>query len=175
MNRSKYDGAGLNALECRIERGSVYEFTGTLSIANSGGVGEWFIKTGSKTLVIEERRITTEGDELTYEAFGGPVLSSDGTAKTVGARNSSLPNTSEVQVFESPTVTSPGTVTTSVYMPGASGQGNSTVGNFDLDGLVRIVPPYTEFLLRITNDGTANPAKTQIYLTWAELNDPTPE
>ena len=175
MKRSIFDGAILTSIEWRIERGQIYEFTDTLDIANAGGTGQWLMRTGSKIMTLEERRITTNGDEMTYEAFGLPTVTSDGTALSVGARNAIIPADSTVKFFRSPTVSADGTPAAPVYMPGASGQGNSTLGQFDHDGLVRILPANTDFLLRITNDGAKNPAKTQIYLVWAELTDPTPE
>lgn len=38
-------------------------------------------------------------------------------------------------------------------------------------GKVRILIPNTTYLLKVTNDGSANPASCEIYLLWAELPD----
>ena len=165
MNKSYFDGASLTDVERRIEDGTIFEGGSILDIANAGGVGKWMFRTGAKAMILKSREITSNGDELTYEGFGFPTLTNDGTPITVTRRNAL--NRTE------PTVTDNGTPAPPVYMPGASGSGNSTVGQFNQDGLVRILPAHTDFLMQVTNNGSANPATTQLYLLWAELSDPS--
>lgn len=174
MSKSKFDGAEINATEKRIEDGSVFETSDLLSVANLGASGLALFRTGNKHIIIESRQITTNGDEITYQAFKGPTVTVDGTPVSVVNRNGKSKIPSTVKVFKGPTVTDDGLGLPPVYMPGATGQGNSTVGQFNQDGFVRILEPDTEYLIKVTNDGAANPAKIEIYLLWAEVVNPAP-
>lgn len=59
-----------------------------------------------------------------------------------------------------------------VYMPGASGQGQRALGQFNQEGFVRILEPNTEYMVHIINNGSVNPANIEWYLLWVELNLP---
>tara|TARA_R110000822_G_scaffold106533_3_gene234729 strand:- start:3189 stop:3719 length:531 start_codon:yes stop_codon:yes gene_type:complete len=174
MSTSKYDGATINSLEKRIENGIQFEVSNLLSVANAGGVGKWLFRTGNKKIVIDLRRITSNGDELTYQAFANPTVSADGTAVTpISNRDGNSATLSEVTMFHTPTTTDNGNPIPAVYMPGAAGQGQRTVGQFAQDGLVRILQSNTDYLVTITNNGSENPANIELYLLWSEVNDPS--
>lgn len=51
---------------------------------------------------------------------------------------------------------------------------NSTIGNIYTNNQENIIPPFTTLMLEVKNDGTENPAKTELYLVWSELDDITP-
>lgn len=175
MSKSKFDGVVLTSLEKRIEAGQMFEASNVLSVANVGATGHWLFRTGKKKVVITGRRVTTNGDEITYQAFREPTTSADGTPITPVNRNANSKIKSTVETYFTPTVSAPGAGLPSVYMPGATGQGNSTVGQFDRDGLIRILEPNTTYLTRVTNDGAKNPANIELYLQWVELDDPLPQ
>ena len=174
MNRSKYDGNIISAIEKRVEDGVVFEASGIIDIPSGGGVGEWLFINGSKNAIIEGREIITNGDEMYYQGIGFSTVSSNGTEEVVSKRNPLHSHDPEARFFTSPTVTADGQSGNPVYMPGAAGQGNSSAGQYSLDGLIRVLPPHAEIILRVTNQGSENPATTQMYLLWAELDDPAP-
>ena len=173
-NRSAYDGSTISDIEKRIEDGTIFEVSGTITIPNAGGVGEVLFRTGSKTVIIEERTVTTNGDELTYQVFAGPAITSDGTPITPVNRNGLSKNLTEVEVFTGPTYSAEGVGLLPVYMPGATGQGNKTVGQFSGEGHVRILPPNTQYIARVTNNGAKNGATTEVYIMYTELQSPAP-
>lgn len=162
-------GSGVS-LKDLIAAGYVFEVAETIDIPNAGGVGEALFVTGDKAVKIYQRAVTTNGDEMTYQAFVGTTVSANGTELTPTSRNGVLVKQPTTKVYESPTVTADGIPLQPVYMAGATGQGNRTIGQFDIDGQIRIIPPNTVALARVTNNGAANPAKTQIYLLWGEVD-----
>jgi hypothetical protein len=174
MSKSKYDGSTLASIGKRVEDGVVFEASSRLSIANAGGVGKWLFRTGSKRVVIIARCVTSNGDELTYQAFKAPTLTSDGTPVAIGNRNGDSNNLPTVKMFSAPTTTDNGIGIAPVYMPGSTGVGQITDGQFTEDGFVRILKTHTDYLLTLANDGSANPANGEVYILWAELTDPAP-
>lgn len=174
MSKSKYDGATVGDLEKRIEDGKVFEGSSLITVANAGGVGQWLVRTGNKNAIIHSRKITTNGNEMTYQAFVSPTVTVDGTSIQVVKRNGNSTIEPVSVAFASPTVSAKGSPLPAIYMPGSTGIGSSTSSQFDQDGFVRVLSKNTDYLLEITNDGAKNPANAEIYLLWAELDDPAP-
>lgn len=175
MSNSKFDGSIIGAIETRIENGLQFETSSLLTVSNNGGVAKWLITTGDKTIIVNNRQLTTNGNELTYQAFEDSEISSQGTEITeITNRNGYSNNKPTLKLFASPTETAQGKPIPAVYMPGTSLSGNKTADQFSSDGLVRILKQNTNYLLTLTNNGTENNANVQLYLLWAELNDPRP-
>lgn len=168
MTGSVVDGIDVDSLHARIERGTAFECSSNLSVANSGAKARWLFVTGAKRVIIYSRRVTTNGDEMTYQAFKAPTVSANGDAVAVVKRNGNASIAPTATVFSSPTVSAEGAGIPPVYMPGASGVGNNTVGQFDQEGFVRILEPNTVYLTQVTNNGSKNPANVEWYLMWAE-------
>lgn len=173
-NRSRYDGIQLSASAKRTEDGKSFLISSLLTAANSGGVARWLVKSGNKTVIVSNRTITTNGNELTYRAYALPVITSDGTPIPSSPLNIAQSLQSTVQLFSEPTVSDPGIPLSPSYLPGASGQGNSTVGNLYANEQENILPPNTTLLLEVKNDGSENPAKIELYVVWSEVDDPAP-
>lgn len=169
-NRSALDMIEQNAVQQRIEDGKVFEVSSSQNIANAGGEGKWLFRTADKQCYVYARKVTSNGDELTYQAFKEPTVSADGTPLTVVKRNGNSSIAPTATVFQGPTTTADGDGIPPVYMPGASGQGQSVVGQFDREGFVRILEPNTTYMVQVTNDGAQNPAKVEWYLMWAEVD-----
>lgn len=167
---SKYDGAPLNAVESRIDRGIVFEISDTRDVANGGGTVEYFSYVGNKMLIIESRLIISNGDELTYQGFKNAVVSARGNKIPIVPRNGFQSEKPEMIMYHAPTVVSTGPSFPSVYLPGSSAPGIATAAQFSSDGFVRIIEPNTQYVLRITNNGTTNPATIQYYLMWSEID-----
>lgn len=168
MNRSMLDGTDISATEKRIENGTVFEFSSKLSVS-TGASGKWLFKTGNRRVVVIQRSISTNGDEIEYQAFGGVTVSNNGASVAVVNRNPKNALKETTKVFSSPTV-SGGAPIPAVYMPGSSGVGQRTIGQFNQDGAVRILEENTNYELRATNNGSENPANISIYVMWAELD-----
>lgn len=173
-NRSRYDGVSLSAPGKRAEDGKSFLVSSLLQAANSGGVARWLVKSGSKTVIVTNRTITTNGDELTYRAYALPVVTDEGTPIPPSPLNIAQNLQSTVQLFSEPTVSDPGIPLSPSYLPGASGQGNSTVGNLYANEQENILPPNTTLMLEVKNDGGENPAKIELYVVWSEVDDPAP-
>jgi len=58
-----------------------------------------------------------------------------------------------------------------VYMPGSQGQANKTAAQFNLEGSIRLLESHSEYIATIVNDGDANPAKCELYIKWAEMEN----
>jgi len=125
------------------------------SIANDGGVQEYLVKTGAMPLIIIDRVITTNSDEVIFQSFAGVTVSDDGDEIIPQNLNRMSTRPSTVQVFRDPTVTDEGIGSFPSYIPGSTGQGQTFNGGFNQQGLVRILPANTMFLLRSTNNGGA--------------------
>jgi len=172
-NKSKFDGSELPSIEKRIEDGFVFECSSKIQIANAGGVGKWLLRTGKSRVVIHARQITSNGNELDYQAFGGVTVTSEGTPVQVVNRNSKDAQKTGVKVFHTPTV-SGGQGVPPVYLPGSSGVGQIAVGQFNQDSFVRILEANTDYIAQITNNGDINPANAELYIMWSEIAEPTP-
>lgn len=172
MNNSNIDSTVIDDVQERIENGIVFEVSSKQSVANAGGKAKWLFVTGSKRVVVYSRVVTTNGDEMEYQAFKAPTVSANGTPLTIGKRNGNSPINSTVKVYEAPTTTADGQGIPPVYMPGASGQGQAVIGQFNQEGFVRILEPNTVYMVHVINQGKVNPANIEWYLMWAELTLP---
>tara|TARA_R110002153_G_scaffold173631_3_gene326422 strand:- start:1779 stop:2318 length:540 start_codon:yes stop_codon:yes gene_type:complete len=173
-NRSRYDGASLSAPAKRAEDGRSFLISSKLSAANAGGVVRWLVKSGNKTIIVSNRVITTNGNELTYRAYALPVVTSNGTPINPSPLNLAQSLVSTVMFYSSPVLSSPGIPLSPSYLPGATGQGNSSTGNLYANEQENIIPPNTTLMLEVKNDGNENPASIELYVVWSEVNDPAP-
>lgn len=168
-NSKTPDGVEVTALEQRIHNGVVFEAAHKLTVANTGGTGQMLFRTGAKRVIVHERRVTANGDEITYQAFRGPTVTADGSSVSITKRNGNAAIDPTVLVFQGTTVSADGSGIPAVYMPGATGQGQSSEGQFQSDSQVRILEPNTDYLIRVTNDGAKVSASIEVYLMWAEV------
>lgn len=174
MNKSKFGGAYIGELEKRIEEGLVFEASSLLSVDNAGGIGQWLVSTGDIDAIVHARKITTNGNEITYQAYLNPVVAAAGSLVQVTNRSGDSKTSNLLSLFSAPTITSKGTPLPPIYMPGSTGIGSATTSQFDQDGLVRILSRNSDYLIEVTNNGAEDPANIELYLLWAELNNPAP-
>lgn len=173
-NRSRYDGTQLSAAAKRAEDGRSFLVSSLLTAPNAGGVARWLVKSRNKTVIVSNRTITTNGNELTYRAYALPVVTDEGTPIPPSPLNIAQSLQSTVQFFSEPTVSDPGIPLSPSYLPGAFGRGNSTIGNLYANEQENILPPNTTLMLEVKNDGGENPAKIELYVVWSEVDDPAP-
>lgn len=174
VNKSRYDNLQLSTAEKRAEDGKSFLVSSLLTAANSGGTARWLVKTGRKTIIVSNRTITTNGDELTYRAYANPTVTNNGTEIIPSPLNISQSLQSITRIFSSPTLSNDGTPLVPSYLPGSTGQGNRSVGNLYSSGNENIIPPNTTLMLEVKNDGSENPAKIELYVVWSEVDDPAP-
>lgn len=173
MSSSSIDNVTIDDVQRRTEEGVVFEAASIQTgILNAGAKAKWLFRTGPKRCIVYARRVTVNGDEIEYQAFKGPTVSVDGTPVTVVNRNGNSSISNTASVFEAPTTTADGDGIPPVYMPGTTGQGQQTIGQFDQEGFVRILEPNTDYLVQVTNNGANASATIEWYLMWAELNLP---
>lgn len=173
-NRSRYDGVQLGSAAKRAEDGYSFLISNKLQAPNAGGVAHWIVKSGRKSIIVANRTITTNGNELEYRAYANPTITSEGTPISPSPLNIAQSLESTVEFYSSPTVSDKGVPLVPSYLPGASGQGNSQVGNLYANEQENILPPHTTLLLEVRNDGSQNPAEVELYVVWSEVNDPAP-
>lgn len=173
MSKSKFDGVDIIDITKRIEQGMVFETSSKIVVANAGGVGKWLFKTGDKRVLILQRAIITNANELDYQVIANPTVIDVGTPTIMDNMNAADAQPQTAFAYSEPN-TSGGTPIAPVYMPGAEGTGTRTVGQFNNEGNVRILSPNTYYAPQVTNNGTVLSANVEIYIMWAELNDPSP-
>jgi len=174
VNRSRYDGVSLSAPAKRAEDGKSFLISSLQQAANAGGVARWLVQSGSKTVIVTNRTITTNGNELTYRAYANPQFSSEGTPINPSPLNIAQSVEAKTKLWSAPVITDPGIPLAPSYFPGASGQGNSAVGNLYANEQENILPPNTTLMLEVKNDGSENPANIELYVVWTEVDDPAP-
>lgn len=158
-------------IAAQIIAGNAFEVSGKLlALAAAGASSGFLARTGTKTVIVYDRKITTDAEEITYQVFAAPTVTADGTELTPTNRNGTSSNTSDMEVFQAPTITVDGTGLQPVFIPGSTGQGQVTNGQFDQEGSLRILPPNTEFYLKFTNDG-AGVVNIEEYVAWVEIDD----
>lgn len=173
MAKSKFDGVDIGTTEARIEAGIVFELSEKIAIANAGGVGKWLFKTGNKRVIIMQRQITANADGLDYQVLKEPNVTNDGTPALIVNMNAKDGLKRTVEAYSNPETTG-GTPIPSIYMPGAEGVGERTVGQFNREGNIRILDARTTYQAQVTNNGAVNSANVELYLMWAEVTDPNP-
>lgn len=173
-NRSKFDGVSLSASAKRAEDGYIFFFSSRQQIADGGGAGYWLVASGKKAVIVTQRIVTTNGDELEYSPWVGSTITDEGTLINHSNLNAITPLESTVVAHIAPTFSAKGFQGTKSYMPGASGQGQSDVGNVYSNEQENILPPHTTLLLEITNNGSKALADVELYVSWAEVDDPSP-
>lgn len=173
MRYSKYDGAQIDSIEERIENGMVFECSTTQLVTNSGGNVDWLFVTGNKHCIVYAREVITNGDELEYQAFKSPNIISAGTLVQSVNRNSKDAKSITASLYAGASF-SGGVAIPSVYMPGSQTAGHRAAGQFNREGFVRVLEPYTIYGARVTNNGAVASAKAQFYLLWAEVKEDKP-
>jgi hypothetical protein len=175
MNRSKYDGVALSAAEKRIEDGKTFLFSSSQLIPNGGGEGHWLVRTGKKHTIVSNRVVTSNGNELEYIAYAGAVITDDGTPINIAPANIEQTLAPQGRAFLAPTFSSKGQGLVPDYLPGSpSGFLAPAAGNLYSNEQVNIIPPNTEILLEVRNDGDVASAKTEMYIVFTEVDDPAP-
>lgn len=173
-NRSKFDGVELGAQAKRAEDGYIFFFSSRQQVANAGGAGYWLVASGDKTVIVTQRIVTTNGDELEYSPWVGSTITGEGTPINHSNLNAITPLKSTVVAHVAPTFSDKGIQGTKSYMPGAAGQGNRSVGNVYSNEQENILPPNTTLLLEVVNNGSENNAEVELYVSWAEVDNPSP-
>lgn len=157
-------------IELNVKRGRQFFINEVVqSVSASGGTKEYLIRTGPDPVLLKQRVIKTNSDDVDYEVFVGGTLSvtADGTPVTIRNANGVSPLPTQLEIYEDPTFTGTGNLSDLDWIPGAELQGNRSEGSFSTEGFEKVIPGNTDFIVRFTNNG-GNPTKMLYFLTWYE-------
>jgi len=137
-----------------IHQGILFSVLHKETIA-AGAVFYIQIKTGSKTVHFKPTNISTDADKFVIEFIENPTLT-DGTTPAVLINRNRISNNLPESVFYSdPTNVSGGTKIDEFYLGGSVGF--KDVGGDIIAGVNEfILKPNTNYVYKITNEGTAN-------------------
>lgn len=169
---SKYQGVHHDYIAERIERNQVWEFGLERSVANAGATADILVRTGSSNVELWYRAVETNGDNIEYVAYQNPTVTLDGTPVTIYPVNKILGEIDGAgfTVFDGPTVSNIGTQTIPVInLYGEAGIGERKVAAFARDPFKKQLPGNSEFIVRVTNNGTVNPANIDIHMVFIEV------
>lgn len=123
-------------------------------------------KTGSKKVIVKTRIVSYIGEEFRLELFQGPTYSG-GTPIFIGNYNLVNPEDTTVEALKDVTLNNPGTPFAGEpdYYYGST-SGIFRDANAIPDGRERILPPNTEFCVRITSMEGAG--RFSYFLDWYE-------
>jgi len=169
MTSSQFGGANVEFLQNQIENGRVFESSSIITgVANGGGIAEWVIQTNGRPILLQSASLRTNGNEMTLTPFFGTTFTG-GTILLSVNRNGLSTNTAKAKLIESPTVTDEGLPFPPIYLPGSETVGQNAMGTLSDDEVIRILPPNTNALVRMTNNGVTASATIAFFLTWIEL------
>lgn len=123
--------------------------------------------TTSKPVIFKERAITYVGEELQYEIFANPTVTDNGTLKQIGDFNGYNGQASTVVMYKDATVSDDGTP---IYDEPEYYYGSNTASRTQItysQSVETITPPNTNYLLKITNNGSQS-ARLQWNGHWYE-------
>lgn len=136
----------IGVLNSSVHAGTSFTYSGEAPITALSQV-YFHGKTGNITSHLMEFFVKSDASPITVEFFEAPILTSEGTSKTVIARNRQASNTPLMSVFVNPTVTASGTI---LFVDKILGD-KQTVTSEHLDG-EWILKKNTSYLFKVTNN-----------------------
>lgn len=146
--------------------GNVYQFaSGPVTLA--AGNKDLLFVTGSTEVIVLAVQLITNGDDITAAGYKGTVATG-GTMVPLQNKNLCSHKQAEVQLFDSPTVDTVGTLLTSKSSYGSNQMPQRIVNIASLvDNDIYILAPYSKYLFRLISSGTTT---ANFTLTIAESN-----
>ncbi|MFW5955725.1 MAG: hypothetical protein ACOCSK_03190 [Rhodothermales bacterium] len=137
----------------KVEDGLLYGFyTDELSVSDGSSL-ELLIQTGSKDAHIILSALSGEAQTIP-ELYEDTEVSSEGDELLASNFNRNYPDTPELKVYTSPTVTNDGFRFVSRRIL-SGGQGPFKVSSEIVDGIERVLKAQTNYLVKVTADGGA--------------------
>lgn len=156
-----------NFVELNVKRGNQFgtiSKSGPLTLTSSE---YWLFKTGPDPIILKRRILKTNSNEVNWYVYNNPVITTNGTAQSIGNYNEVTPKTPAVQFYKSPTFSSKGNSYIIDYVPGGVNVGGRSNGGLAEEGFERILAPNKNYLIEIQNSGD-NPVTYQLRLDWYE-------
>lgn len=170
---------GLRALtvqsyvEANVKNGVQFEVSSYVAALAAGANNDTIMVTGSKPVLVKTRQIAFDATKLTARVYKD-TLFTGGSVVPYFNLNQRNPVAGVAVITGGATVTNVGTEAGApTYMIGSAGQGNNTVGAFQLSGLERLLAPNSTYMLRVTNT-SPNPCQVAAYLSWYEGDSDLP-
>lgn len=158
-------------IEANIKNGLQFYVRKSYPLGSEIGGGdsvELLFRTTTKTIIPKSRVVSYIGEEFQIEIFESPTLTDDGTPINPSNFNRVNPVASTVEFYESPTATADGTPIEPEpeYYFGAASAIFRNASALS-ESRERILPPNTDYLIRITNNDTGA-GRFSYFLDWYE-------
>jgi hypothetical protein len=156
-----------NFTELNSKRGQQWDVFELYRGLGTGEDKHWLLRTGSQTVILKNRALKTNSNDLEFLVSTDAVITDAGATNTVGNLNAVYQAPVETTFHLNPTVSSTGNPRIFDWVPGANTVGGRTEGGFATEGLERILAPNTDHLIIARNQGDST-ADVSIYLTFYE-------
>lgn len=167
--------------EANVKNGAQYEFSSPRTTILASGVTTSVLVTGALPVLIKSRVIQFTGKGITARLYEGGTFT-NGTSVLLPIynmrRRPPIPTTlctTRAGVTVTTLGTEYGAPTVGI---GSTGQGQTVIGAFQVQGVERWLQPNSTYFLQITNDSTTDPTDISVYVTYYEglpdLPLPTP-
>lgn len=156
-------------VEANVKNGVQFEYSNApADLAAGTSVDYIFTTPASVPVLVKERAILTDAGSITATTFEGATFTG-GTAGAIYNLNRLIPTASGSVLRTGATVTATGTqVFAQTHgLANTSGADVQRTTTSATTGLERALKANTQYLLRITNTGTAT-ARVRLYITWYE-------
>jgi hypothetical protein len=156
--------------EANCKAGVQYEISAYNPALAAGASQDTIVITGNKPVVIKNRQIGFDGGYIISNTYKNPTYTG-GVALPYYNLSEMDPQAGTAVFLGGATVTNTGTqVAATTHAIGSDTPGTGSVahfGSYATEGLERIFPPNSTYLVRITN-GNGVACKVSVYATWYE-------
>ena len=156
--------------EANVKNGSQFEFSSPRATLAAGATVAASLQTGIYPVLVKSRVIQFTGKGVTARLYeGGSIVADSGTETFIYNLKRSSPITATLcRARTGVTVSSLGLECGAPTVGiGSTGQGQSVIGAFQVQGVERQLAPNSTYLLQIKNDGP-DPCDVSVYATFYE-------
>lgn len=156
-----------NFIELNVKRGQQWETSQLFRDIPAGGEKVFLFRTGDLNVIVKNRVIRTNAEDVSYLLSTNPTISSTGDPDGIYNLNEEYQEELQSEIYLDPTVSSQGDLRLVDWIPGSAQIGGRSQGGFATDGIERVLSPNSDYLLVIRNDGDG-PVDVSYYLTFYE-------
>lgn len=154
-------------IEANVKNGVQYEVSSYIAALAPLANNDTVFITGPLPVIVKTRQIGFDATKLEAHVFKDTVFTG-GSVIPYYNLNLRNPVVGGVIIRAGATITNAGTEAGApTYMIGSAGQGQNTVGAYQVSGLERLLAPNSTYMLRVTNTGAA-PCQVSAYISWYE-------
>jgi len=175
-NRDPYSFADtfIDVLHRNAHDGFVHHVSGKVTGMVDTNVDDYLLQTNSGVPHFQRMRIAAGRGDIDIAVYEAAVVSAAGSEIVSGNTNRFSANVAATKVYTGPTVTDPGDLIHTTWMPPTgTGTGLSATGLVgETNGEEWILTPGTNYLIRITNNSGAT-IDYSYEMLWYEMEYPT--